>query len=55
MPADDDEDEDGKETWREKMIKALTIVGQLKRKGKFDMNSEYMRQRGKPNKAKKIK
>ena len=51
---DGTEDEDSHLSWREKMIKMLTIVGQLKRKGKFDMQSEYMRpssrrsQAGKP-------
>ena len=39
----EDEDEDSHLSWREKMIKMLTIIGQLKRKGKFDMQSEYMR------------
>ena len=32
-----------KPTWRGEMIKMLTLVGQLKRKGKFDVNSQYMR------------
>jgi len=53
MMPDDEDDKDGKMTWREKMIRMLTIVGQLKRKGKFDMNSDYMnRRRSKGNKAK---
>ena len=36
-------DDSNKLTWREKMIRMLTVVGQLKRKGKFDLNSEFMR------------
>ena len=40
---DGDDDEDSHLSWREKVIKMLTMVGQLKRKGKFDLQSEYMK------------
>lgn len=51
MPSNDD-DADADLTWRQKMIKMLTMIGQLKRKGKFDMNSEFMTSRRRSSKAK---
>lgn len=41
----DDADEQDGETWRQKMVRMLSMIGQLKRKAKFDTNSEFMKPR----------
>ena len=39
----DNNEDNGNKTWRDRIVSSLTAMGQLKRKGKFDLKNPFMK------------